>query len=205
MTLGFRQDVSQELSSEIQEMCLKAEEMLQIAREAFRRQDSGRLGRARQLGREIHEQEKKLTQRLPGKFGAAPDLGVEASYSFLPLHLERIGDNIESLVLAIQTTIKDGIPFSERAMKEIDTLFEKIIELVGCMRDAIATRNKVLIRHILKEGPTYERCISEFAVSHQERLIEGLCAPKASSMYLALLDYLKGIESHVRQMAQKLG
>jgi hypothetical protein len=28
--------------------------------------------------------------------------------------------------------------------------------------------------------------------------------PKASSVYVAIVDYFKGIESHVRQIAQKL-
>jgi hypothetical protein len=28
--------------------------------------------------------------------------------------------------------------------------------------------------------------------------------PKASSVYLAMVDYLRGVESHVRQIAQKM-
>jgi hypothetical protein len=34
--------------------------------------------------------------------------------------------------------------------------------------------------------------------------VEGLCMPKASSLYVAILDDLKGIEWHTRQIAQKL-
>ena len=119
-------------------------------------------------------------------------------------NLERIGDNVEYLVRAIGRTIADGVPFSERAMTEIDTLFEKVIELVECVRDAIGTENKVLMRHIIEEGGNCERLLNDFALFHQERLIEGLCSPKSSSVYLAILDYLKGIEEHVRQMARAL-
>ena len=120
------------------------------------------------------------------------------------MHLERVGDNIEFLVRAIRMVVQEGIPFSERAIKEINALFEKAIELAECMRDAVATNNKVLTRHILEEGRKYTQMADEFALFHQERLIEGLCVPKSSSVYLAILDYLKGIESHIRQMAQKL-
>jgi hypothetical protein len=35
-------------------------------------------------------------------------------------------------------------------------------------------------------------------------LIEGLCLPKASSLFVALLDYLKGITGHIGQIADKL-
>jgi Na+/phosphate symporter len=122
---------------------------------------------------------------------------------FVPMHLERIGDNSELLIRAIKTMIQEGIPFSERAMREINLLFEKAIELVECVQDVIITQNKVLTRHILEEGQRHEEMANEYALVHQQRLIEGVCMPKASSVYLAILDYLKGIEWHTRQIAQK--
>jgi Na+/phosphate symporter len=204
MESSEHRELRRQLGSEAQEMCQKVLEMLHLARDAFRRQDSQRLERTADLGREIHEREKELTQRIPGRFAGLSGSIVEAEFSFLPMHLERIGDNVEFLVRAIHRTIADGVPFSERAITEIDTLFEKIIELVECVRDAIGTENKVLMRHVIEEGRNCERLLSEFALFHQERLIQGLCSPKSSSVYLAILDYLKGIEEHVRQMAQVL-
>ncbi len=204
MQSSEHRELRRQLSSEAQEMCQKVLEMLHLARDGFQRQDSQRLERTANLGREIHEREKELTQRIPGRFAGRSGIGIEAEYSFLPMHLERIGDNVEFLVRAISRTLAEGVPFSERALKEIDTLFEKVIELVECTRDAIGTENKVLLRHILEEGRNYERLVSDYALFHQERLIEGVCSPKSSSVYLAILDYLKGIEEHIRQMAQKL-
>lgn len=193
-----------QLVSEAQEMCQKVLDMLHLARDAFRRQNPQRLARAADLGREIHQREKELTERIPARLAGQSGTSIEAEISFLPMHLERIGDNVEFLVRAIRRTIEDGVPFSERAINEIDTLFEKVIELMECMRDAIGTENKVLIRHIIEEGPRFERLLSEFAEFHQERLIKNLCSPKSSSIYLAILDYLKGIEEHIRQMARSL-
>ena len=196
---------SQAIGSETLDMCQQTIDMLRLAAEAFRRLDSRPLDLADKLGREIHQREKELTQRIPLKFGSqSAALRPEADFYFVPMHLERVGDNIEFLVRAIRALIREGTPFSERAMKEINALFEKAIELLECTRDALRTTNKVLIRHILEDGPKYEQMISEFALFHQERLIKGLCAPKVSSVYLAILDYLKGIESHVRLIAQKL-
>jgi Na+/phosphate symporter len=62
----------------------------------------------------------------------------------------------------------------------------------------------VLIRYIKEEGEKFQYMIGEYALAHQERLIQGTCIPKASSVYLAILDYLADIERHIRQMAYKI-
>jgi hypothetical protein len=122
----------------------------------------------------------------------------------VPVHLERIGDNIELMVRALKAVVREGIPFTERAIRELNTLFVRAIELLECSRDVIPTQNRVLIRHIQTEGQRYREMVNEYALSHQQRLIEGVCLPKASSIFVALLDYLKGIEEHIGQIADKL-
>jgi len=192
------------LRGEIHEMCQQTVEMLRLTWEGFRKQDPRPLEPAHTLGREIHRREKALTELVvrapaaPGVAGPGPEL------LFVPMHLERIGDNIEFLVRATQTMVREGVPFTERAMREINALFEKAIELMECVRDAVLTRNRVLVAHVLAEGQRYERIADEYALAHQQRLIEGVCMARASSVYLALLDYLKGIEWHTRQIAQRL-
>lgn len=100
--------------------------------------------------------------------------------------------------------VQEGIPFTDRAMREVNALFEQAIGLVGCVRDVIATKNRVLLRHMLEEWQRYEEMANEYSLFHQQRLVEGVCMPKASSVYVAIVDYFKGIGSHVRQIAQKL-
>jgi Na+/phosphate symporter len=48
------------------------------------------------------------------------------------------------------------------------------------------------------------RSASEFATMHEERLIEGLCMPKASPLFLDILDAIKGIAWHAKEIAEKL-
>lgn len=195
----------EKLQDEICEMCQQTVEMLRLTWEGFRKQDPGPLRPAEKLGKQIHEREKALTElvvKRPTGQGAA--FGVEQEIVFVPMHLERIGDNIELLVRGIKTMVQEGIPFTERAMREVNILFEKAIELTECVRDVIRTKNRVLIRHILQEGQRYEEMANEYALAHQQRLIEGVCMAKASSLFVAILDYLKGIEWHIRQIAPKL-
>ncbi|MFN3476815.1 MAG: PhoU domain-containing protein [Candidatus Methylomirabilales bacterium] len=192
------------LRDEIHEMCQQTVEMLKLTWEGFRKQDVRPLQPAEKLGREIHQREKALTalvvKRSADQAGA---VGSDQALFFVPMHLERVGDNIEFLVRAIKMMVQEGIPFSERAMREVNTLFEKAIELVEGVRDVILTKNRVLIRYILEEGQRYEEMANEYALAHQQRLIEGVCMPKASSVYVAILDYLKGVEWHTRQIAKR--
>jgi Na+/phosphate symporter len=159
----------------------------------------------KRLQQQIHQQEKTLTTlAVQQSSQQAGTPGVVQGLFLVPVHLERIGDNIELLVRALTTVVQEGIPFTERAVRELNILFEKAIELLECVRDVIPTQNRVLIHHIQVEGPRYGEMIDEYALSHQQRLIEGVCLPRASSIFVALLDYLKGIESHICQIAAKL-
>lgn len=197
--------LSEMLQGEIYEMCEQTVKMLRLTWEGFRKQDLRPLQPAEKLGKQIHQREKALTELVvKGPTGQGGAFGAEQEIVFVPMHLERIGDNIESLVRAVKTMIQEGIPFTERAMREVNALFEKAIELTECVRDVIRTKNRILIRHILEEGQRFEEMANEYALAHQQRLIEGVCLAKASSLFVAILDYLRGIEWHTRQIAPKL-
>ena len=190
---------------QIQSMCQQNVQMLTLTARAFATQRTTTLESANNLGRDIHQLEKALTEMIV-KHLAGEERTLEANKEilFIPMHLERVGDNIEFLIRAVHTMIKAGMPFTERAMGEVNTLFRKAIELLECVRDTVLTKNKILMQHIVDEGKEFDSRVDEFALLHQQRMIEGVCVPKASSLYLAILDYLKGIESHCRQIGLKL-
>jgi Na+/phosphate symporter len=195
-------ETSKNLEEEIRIMCDWTKEMLEATWDGFRRHNREKLNQAEKIGREIHQKEKELTHLIIIRLSAG-DESVKG-LSFLPRHLERIGDNVELLIRCIRTMTHEGTLFSERAIREINTLFNKAIELLECVRDAIRTKNKVLIRYVKEEGEKFHEMIDEYALAHQERLIDGTCISKSSSVYLAILDYLADIERHTRQMADKI-
>lgn len=198
-------ELVERVRAEIQVMCQQSVEMLKLAAKAFRTQQAASLEPARKLGEEIHLREKALTDIIVNHLAReAGAMEGNKAIVFVPMHLERVGDNIEFLIRAIGTMINEGVPFTERAVSEINTLFEKAIEILECVRDTVPTNNKVLMRHIVDDGKKFEDQVDEFALLHQQRMVEAVCIPKASSMYLAMLDYLKGIESHSRQIGLKL-
>jgi Na+/phosphate symporter len=196
-------ETSRNLEEEIRIMCDSTREMLEATWEGFRRHNKEKLNQAEKIGREIHQKEKELTHSIITELSQRKEPIIE-KLGFLPGHIERIGDNIELLIRCIRTMTQEGTLFSERAIKEINTLFDKAIELLECIRDALKTKNKVLIRYIKEEGEKFQGMISEYALAHQERLIQGTCMSKASSVYLAIFDYLADVERHIRQMADKI-
>ncbi|HSE83284.1 MAG TPA: hypothetical protein VLB01_01900 [Thermodesulfobacteriota bacterium] len=194
-------EAPRDLEEEIINMCGLAKDMLEAAWEGFKRQEKERLIQGEKIGLEIHQKEKELTFSIMTIRPQRDEPMVEIEQlSFLPAHLERIGDDIELLIRSTRKIIEDGICFSQKAIKEINTLFEKAIELLECVRDVLRTKNKVLIKYIREEGKKFQETIGEYSISHQERLIQGTCMPKSSSIYFAMLDYLAEIERHTGQM-----
>jgi Na+/phosphate symporter len=171
-------------------------EMLGLVWTSFRRHDSAALAKAETLARDVHQREKELTQRLV----AASD--AEAA-RFVPAHLERIGDAVEGLVRCIRTMEREGTVFTERGVREVNTLFERTTELLECARDLVRTGNRVLVRHLATEGTRFHGLADDYARAHEERLIQGVCMPRASSAYLAILDYLREIVRHVQRIADR--
>jgi Na+/phosphate symporter len=193
-----------ERRTEILQMSEKAAAMLQIVRDAFRAQQTELLSKAGQLGREIHRHEKTLMETLVTVADVSTRPRSDEDTVFVPMHLERVGDNLDALVGAIRKMIGEGILFTDRAAREMSSLFDLAIELLECVRDALRTGNRTLIRNIGAVSRQLDLMTNEFALFHEQRLIEGVCQPRASSLYLAMFDYLKGIEWHARQIGEKL-
>lgn len=192
--------------AEIAAMAGEVIEMLHLVHQAFGHLDASSTEKAARLGRLVHEQERGLLGRMTGRSGAArlPGHPPEEDVVFVPMHLERIADNAERLASATARIVKEGTLFTARATREVGELLQSSIEMVEGIRDAVRTGNKVLIRYVLDAAKSNEARANEYALFHEKRLVEGVCQPRASSVYLGMLDDIKGIEWHARQIAEKL-
>ncbi len=173
-------------------------EMLALTWASYRRHDAAGLELAAAIGRSVHKREKDLTERLL----ASDPSG--AGLTFIPAHLERVGDATEGLIRCLRTMWSEGTVFTERGTREINQLMDKASELLECARDLALTRNRVLAQHVELESMRFHEMASDFARAHEERLIEGVCLPKASSAYLAMVDYLREIVRHARRIGARM-
>jgi Na+/phosphate symporter len=173
-------------------------EMLALTWTSFGRHDAAALDKASALGRDIHGREKSLTEQL---LASQPE---REGICFVPSHLERASDPIMGLIRCLRDMEAEGTVFTDRGLREINQLFEKATDLLECARDLALTGNHVLARHVEIESMRFHDLASEFARAHEERLIEGVCMPKASSAYLAMVDYLREIARHARRIATRV-
>jgi hypothetical protein len=59
-------------------------------------------------------------------------------------------------------------------------------------------------RHVEIECMRFQEVASSYAEAHETRLIDGVCQPQASSAYLAILDSLREVARHSRQIAHRV-
>jgi len=194
-----------ELLQEIISMCNSTRTMLELTWEGFRTLNAEKLIAAENLGREIHRKEKQLTELAIAVLSKNEGtVGEFEKFSLLPSHLERIGDNIELLIRCTNGTVKEGICYSDKAINEINTLFGKSIELLESLTDTLIRDNKMLLTHVLEDSKNFNETVSEYSLWHYDRMLEGNCIPKASSSFLAMLDYFSDIVRHIREMAKTM-
>ncbi len=174
-------------------MCEQAEALLQALDRAFTHYDRAALARAEQLAAEIHGAERPLTTAL-----------LRSRWAFVPGHLERIGDQAETILRCVRIILGDGVPFSDRAVGEVGELMGRAAELLRLVRDTLQTRNRFLLDTLARKGKALATRAAGFAEAHEARLVEGVCSPRASSLFLAIIDSLRGIEWHARQIGQRL-
>jgi Na+/phosphate symporter len=193
-----------DIDNEISIMFDLAKQMFLFTWEGFKKLDEQRLREAEKIGKELHEKEKMLTHSIMTRYSSGEKVNNQIGIGHIPSHLERIGDNIELLSRCSVTIIKEGVCFSDRAINEINTLFDKAIEIIQSASDALKTNDKEKLVNIREEGRKFQEIISGYSLSHYDRLIEGVCMPKSSSSYLAILDYLSGIEKHIRNIVERM-
>lgn len=193
------------LRNGVLEMCGHTVEMLRLAREVFQQYSAGPLQDLSDIGRHLHHHEKRLTDHVAMQLREDPkSLGPAEHLAFLPAALERIGDSIEALAHCIAALHRDDIPLSERGHLEIVSLFDRAIELVDGVSSALRLRRVEALGPIRDSGEKFQAYCDELIVYHQDRLIRGVCKPRASSVFLSMLDSFREIERYVRRMTRNI-
>jgi len=205
MTMPLPRLTADSLKGAVLEMCEEAHRMLQVTREVFLGTSGAGLEQVGTLGRDLHLREKRLTDHVAIQLREYPwSLGTAENLVFLPIALERIGDSVETLARCVQGMHRDGIPFSERAVTEVRELFDRALELIGGVTAAIRSGDVSSLHRTLAAGQEFQTRSDQVALAHQERLLQGVCAPRASSIFLSMLDAFREIERYTRRVSRDL-
>jgi Na+/phosphate symporter len=146
----------------------------------------------------------RLSALTEGVVGEAKEGPRASSYVSVPSHVGRIGDGLSRIAESLVGKIKGNILFSDKATAELDYLFGRTRDIMVNARDMVLAPNTLVAMHMAESGQAVEKIADEYATKHEERLIEGLCAPKASQIYIQMLDAFKSIAWHAKEIAKDL-
>lgn len=178
-----------------------AEECLLSLQTAFIYNTTTPLKICPQTVNEIKQAEAGLTEKLTEISVDNPEV---KRYVPIPGHLLVIGEKIEKIRELMEKKIGENILFSDKAVKEAIFLLQRLSEILWTTSSLILARNTFLGIYIEEAVSNISKMADEYATLHEERLIEGICLAAASSVYINMLDTIKSIAWHIKEIAIRL-
>jgi phosphate:Na+ symporter len=163
--------------------------------------DTSEMDRGAALAEDVHQQEKMLTKNLLSS-GVRGEL-FKGLVRF-PSRLERIGDSLETILRCCRIKAREGISFSDKAEEELGQLFAMLLEMMNNVRDAFRTPNKLFLESIISQGRQLTGMLGDSRLAHWERMEAGFCSPRASSVFLEVLDSMKLMNEYIQKMCNTL-
>lgn len=179
-------------------------EMVDFVYQGLMENDAHYLNRA--LNKEIvlDNLEKKVTEKIIELGKAA---GKENKKEFIILgqiaqNLERMGDELRSLIERIEIKIAEKLLFSDVGIKQYEDVFSKMAESVNLIIKFLNEYDTQLLNLILENGNQIKTLIEKYRAEHVERLAKGICEPRAANMYFDMLDFTGNIARHCTNIAR---
>jgi len=179
----------------------KAEDCILSLQTAFIYNKTTPLKGCREVIENIKREGVELTKKLTD---IVSDNTSIKCYVSVPGHLLIIGEHLEKIADLVEEKIRGNILFSDKAEKEAMFLLQRLGEVLWTASSLILARNTFLGMYIEEAISNLVKMADEYATLHEERLIEGLCLPVASSMYVNMLEAIKSIAWHIKEIARHL-
>jgi Na+/phosphate symporter len=197
--------MDQEVGEKMSLVCQSLTKMLELSFHGFRKLSEESFSKVEETRKEVQQQSTELTNFIVSKSGS-PDHGKEWAKPYLSMasSFDRMAYNIEGIVDRLKAMTRDHVLFSDRAIREVNDVFQKAMDLQETLPDLILNQDKHVAQHIGEQVRSVFKIANGFSEEHEERLIQGICMPKSSPMYLGILESLKGIFAHILEVSGKI-
>ena len=197
--------MEKEVEERLIQVCRSEIKRLELIFEGFRTLTEKSIKEADRVKEEVRRDSEELARFVieksshgeKGKEWAKPYLSMTSSF-------DRMGYNMEGMVGRLTSMLKEHILFSDRAVKEVNDVFQEAMDLLESLPDLIQTKNKLFAQHIGEQVRSILKIANGYSEEHEERLIQGVCIPKSSPLYLGLIESLKGIITHTLEVSGKI-
>lgn len=124
------------------------------------------------------------------------------NYFHLINDIERIGDHAENIVELAEYKIQEKLPFSDKAMEELNTMFDRVMQTIDEGIKALTTGDLETAIKVLRFEDEVDYMEDQFREHHIQRLNEGLCYPGSGVIFLDLLSNLERMGDHASNVAR---
>ncbi len=125
------------------------------------------------------------------------DEQVIGSYFHVLNDLERIGDHAENFFDIAEEMSKKKIEFSERALRDLGEMHDKVVEMISISREVFDNLNKDRLTELAVLEEQTDRMKRELTASHFARLADGDCSMEVSPYYSSVIVGLERIADHL--------
>ncbi len=197
--------MDKEIKEKMIRVCQNLMRMLELAFEEFRNPSEESLREAEEVEDKIHQYSSELTSFIISK-NASRKNGKERIKPYLSIasSLGLLNYNIQSTLDRIRGKSENHILFSDQAVKEVNGVFEQAVGLLGDLPSLFTTEDKSLAQRIGEGGRSVIKMADAYSDEHEERLIDGICVPEHSPIYLSILESLKGVTVHTLAVSGKI-
>jgi Na+/phosphate symporter len=179
--------------------------ILQLAFEGFQKPTEKFFEEAEEFEDKIYEYSSELTSFIISK---SPSSEKEREwvkpYLSITSSLGRLTHNIQGILDRSRGKYENHILFSDQAVKEVNDVFQEAMRLLKNLPDLFTTESKSLAQQIGEEGRSMFKIADGYSEDHEERLINGICVPKHSPLYLSIIESLKGVIVHTLAVSGKI-
>jgi len=117
-------------------------------------------------------------------------------------HLQRVALAIDNLIDKMETKIRADVLFSPKAIEEIKQLMLSIGTEFNDVKAYCVNKSEENKKKVKEDLEKVWKLASDFEITHQNRLILGVCMPKASYLYIDITDSLKRIARELAEFAE---
>jgi Na+/phosphate symporter len=197
--------MDKEVEEKIIQVCQSLIKMLELAFQGFRKLTEESLKEVEEAKKEVERHSTELKKHLiskssvdeKGKEWVRPYLSIASSF-------DRMAHNIEGIVDRLRSMVRDHILFSDHALREVNDIFQGAMVLLKSLPNLVLTQKKSVAQHIGEQVRSVFKIVNGFSEEHEERLIQGICMPKSSPMFLGILESLKGVIAHTLEVSGKI-
>jgi Na+/phosphate symporter len=197
--------MEKDVEERLVQVCRGQMHLLELIFDGFRTLSEKSIQEADRMKDMVQKQSSELSKFVIEK-SASAERGREWAKPYLSMvtSFDRMGHHMEVMVERLKSMVRDHILFSDRAVKEVNDIFQEAMDLLENLPDLVRTRNKMLAQHIGEQVRSILKIANGHSEEHEDRLIQGVCMPKSAPIYLGLLESLKGIIANTLEVSGKI-